>query len=591
MGIPKETLTHAPELFAMALSRQPSKVEGIKERSQSLREPVATELLQDTPCFSEDGLQILKFHGSYQQDYRDHRQKGQAKDYQFMLRTRSPGGFIPPQLYLTLDSLADQYGNHTLRATTRQGFQIHGVLKRDLKTVIQAIITSMGSTLGACGDLNRNVMCPPAPYRRRPEYDLARHYAEQVANLLTPETGAYYEIWLDGEKSISAEAKSEGPLYGTYYLPRKFKIAVTVPGDNSVDLLSQDLGLVVLTNARGDLEGFNVYVGGGMGRTHGKEETFPRLADPLGFVPGPDIYDLVQSVVTTQRDYGDRTDRRRARMKYLVEDWGLERFKAEVERNLGRPLEAPRPLPEWRYLDFLGWHPQGDGKLFLGLPIANGRILDQEGCQLKTALRQIVSQYQLPLYLTPHQNLILAEVDPQDQAAIRALLRGAGVKETVDSLERLAMACPALPTCGLAITEAERVIPRILERLRGLMGTLSLGDEGLVVRVTGCPNGCARPYLAELALVGVGPDSYQVWLGASPAQTRLAQIYQERMDLEALETTLEPVLVYFRQARELEESFGDFCHRVGMDAISQFAAQYGLGQAVYASGACPGGRS
>lgn len=331
-----------------------SKVEGIKERSNHLREPLATQLLEDTTHFSEDAIQILKFHGSYQQDNRDNRVQGHEKDYQFMLRTRSPGGFIPAQLYLTLDRLSDEYGNQTMRVTTRQGFQLHGILKKNLKATLSTIIRNMGSTLGACGDINRNVMAPPAPYKNRPEYQYAWEYANNVADLLAPQTGAYYEIWLDGEKAISAEESpdvkaarmrnangvnlpdKEEPLYGEHYMPRKFKCTVTVPGDNSVDLYTNDVTLVVMTNDKGELEGFNVLAGGGLGRTHNKEETFPRMADAIGYVVKEDVYDLVKAILATQRDYGDRANRRHARMKYLLEDWGVEKFRAKVEEYFGK---------------------------------------------------------------------------------------------------------------------------------------------------------------------------------------------------------------------------------------------------------------
>ncbi|WP_298617011.1 sulfite reductase, ferredoxin dependent [uncultured Thermosynechococcus sp.] len=571
-----------------------SKIEALKERSQHLREPVATELLEPTNRFSEEGAQILKFHGSYQQDNRDNRVKGQEKDYQFMLRTRSPAGYIPPQLYLTLDRLADEYGNRTLRATTRQGFQLHGILKKNLKAAIAAIVRSMGSTLGACGDLNRNVMAPPAPFRDRPEYTLAYEYAHRIADLLTPQTGAYYEIWLDGEKVISAEEHpdvkaarqrntngtifphNEEPIYGDHYMPRKFKCCVTVPGDNSVDLFSQDLTLVVITDEQGNLEGFNIYAGGGLGRTHNKEETFARLADEIGFVQAADVYEAVKAIVATQRDYGDRYNRRHARLKYLIHDWGVEKFKAKVEEYFGKPLEPFRPLPPWRYKDFLGWHPQGDGKFFYGLSIANGRILDRGNFKLKSALRKIVEEFQLPLRVTPHQNLLLCEVSPDQREAIQHILEEHGVRDVtaLDPLERYSMACPALPTCGLAITESERAIPGVLERIRRLMNRLGLQNEHFVIRMTGCPNGCARPYLAELGFVGIVPDTYQVWLGGSPDQTRLAEVYMERLPLAELETALEPLLVFYRDRHQPGESFGDFCHRVGIPALRQFAANY-----------------
>jgi sulfite reductase (ferredoxin) len=574
-----------------------SKLEGIKERSHYLREPIATELLQDTTHFNEEALQLLKFHGSYQQDNRDNRIKGQEKDYQFMLRTRSPAGFIPPQLYLTLDRLSDEYGNHTLRVTTRQGFQLHGILKQNLKTAIASIIRSMGSTLGACGDLNRNVMAPPAPYTNRPEYEYARIYANHIADLLAPQTGAYYEIWLDGEKFISAEEHPEvkaarqrngngtifpdreEPIYGEHYMPRKFKVAVTVPGDNSVDLYSQDVSLIVLTNDQGELEGFNVLAGGGLGRTHNKQETFARLADPLGYVAKEDIYDLMKAIVATQRDYGDRANRRHARMKYLLQDWGVEQFRETVESYFGKKLAPFKPLPEFKYMDFLGWNDQGDGRLFLGISIDNGRIKDEGSFQLKTALREIEEQFALPIRLTPNQNLVLYEIEPAQQREIQQILDRCGIQRPaeIDPLLRYSMACPALPTCGLAITESERAIPGILERVRLLLNKVGLEQEHFVIRMTGCPNGCARPYLAELGFVGVTPEAYQLWLGGDTNQTRLAEPYVEKMDIQALEVTLEPLLVYFKQSRQQHtepESFGDFCHRVGFEALRAFAVTY-----------------
>ncbi|MEH2158141.1 sulfite reductase, ferredoxin dependent [Nostoc sp.] len=576
-------------------TRKPSKVEGIKENSNFLREPVATEILQDTTHFTENGVQVLKYHGSYQQDNRDNRTKGQEKDYQFMLRTKNPGGLVPPELYLALDKIADEYGNHTLRATTRQGFQLHGILKKNLKSAIATIVKNLGTTLGACGDINRNVMAPPAPFKNRPEYQYAWEYAQNIADLLTAQTGAYYEIWLDGEKAISAEEApevkaarqrngngtiihdNEEPIYGTYYMPRKFKICVTVPGDNSVDLYSQDLTLVVITNKKKQLEGFNIFAGGGLGRTHGKEETFARLADPIGYVAKDDVYDVVKAIVATQRDYGDRTDRRHARLKYLINEWGVDKFRTQVEEYFGKPLEAFKPLPEFKYYDFLGWNEQGDGKLFLGISIDNGRIKDEGSFQLKTALREIVEQFNLSIRLTANHNLIFYDIEPDSKEAIQDILSRHGVADDpskIEPLVRYAMACPALPTCGLAITESERAIPGILERVRALLDKVGLQNEHFVIRMTGCPNGCARPYLAELGFVGSAPESYQLWLGGSPNQTRLAQPYTEKLHHNDLDSFLEPIFVYFKKSRKSKEKFGDFCDRVGFDAIREFAASY-----------------
>jgi sulfite reductase (ferredoxin) len=574
--------------------RKPSKVEGIKERSDFLREPVASELRNDANFFSEDAIQLLKFHGSYQQDNRDNRLKGQEKDYRMMLRTRSPGGYIPPQLYLTLDRLSDEHGNGTIRATTRQGYQLHGILKKNLKATVASIVRSMGSTLGACGDVNRNVMSPPAPFRKNNQYEYARAYASRIADLLTPQTGAYYEIWLDGEKYVSGQEHpdviacrnrntngtnfpdSVEPIYGGQYLPRKFKACVTVPGDNSVDLFSQDLSLVVICDANGRLQGFNVYAGGGLGRTHGKEETYPRLADPIGYVDAPDVYEAVKAIVATQREYGDRTDRRHARMKYLIEEWGVEKFRTKVESYFGKSFQPMKPLPEWKYHDYLGWHEQGDGKLFVGISVENGRIKDEGNFRLKTALKTLVQTYRLPMLLTPSQNVIFFDIQPQDKAAIAQLLQDHGVKreDELPLLDRYAMACPALPLCSLATTEAERVMPQILDRVTKLLKKVGLPREHFITRMTGCPNGCARPYLAELGFVGNAPEQYQLWLGAAPNQTRLSQVYREKMPVAELETTLEPVFTCFKQNREKSESFGDFCHRFGFEALREFGESY-----------------
>ena len=572
-----------------------SKLEGIKERSNYLRDPLVAELAEDTTHFSGDAIQVLKFHGSYQQDNRDNRVKGQEKDYQFMLRTRNPGGFIPPQLYLTLDRLSEEYGNHTLRVTTRQGFQIHGILKKNLKASIAAIIQNMGSTLGACGDLNRNVMAPPAPFKNRRDYQYAWEYADKIADLLTPQTGAYYEIWLDGEKAISAEEDPEikaarqrngngiflkdreEPLYGEHYMPRKFKCSVTVPEDNSIDLYTQDVSLIVMLNDAGELAGFNVLAGGGLGRTHNKEETFARIADEIGYVDKNDVYDLLKAIVATQRDYGDRFNRRHARMKYLVNDWGVEKFRETVEGYFGKKLEPFKSLPPFKYKDFLGWNEQGDGKLFVGISIENGRVKDEGSFRLKSALREIAEQFALPMRLTANHNIIIYEIEPSQQHQIQQILDRHGVNtspEAIDPLIRYSMACPALPTCGLAITESERVIPGIIERIRALLNRMELDQEQFVIRMTGCPNGCARPYMAELGFVGSAPEHYQVWLGGSPDQTRLSRAYTDRMPIVELETFLEPIFAYFKQDKQPGESFGDFCDRVGFEAIREFTVAY-----------------
>ena len=577
-------MTLAPDRSA---STERSKFELLKAGSGHLREPLATELENELPFFTEQAVQILKFHGSYQQDNRDHRQKGQEKDWGMMLRLRSPGGRIPAQLYLALDSLADTYGNGSMRATTRQAFQLHGIPKQDLRTVVGTIVRNMGSTLAACGDINRNVMAPPAPYTKS-GYPVARRLADDIADLLAPHAaaGAYLELWVDGEKrykirpSVKAskvrkqqhqEQLSSGdeqePLYGSTYLPRKFKVAVTVPGDNSVDLLTQDLGLVAFTDLAGRLRGCNVYVGGGMGRTHNKEETFARTADCLGYIKGSQILDLVQAVVALQRDHGDRVVRRHARMKYLLHDRGIAWFREEIGRYFDGPIAPAQKETTPELLDYLGWHPQGDGLWFVGLPLLCGR-LDGER---KRGLRALVERYQPEIRLTANQDLLLCNIGKTQRQEISEAIAELGWSEPTETslLGRHAIACPALPTCGLAITESERILPQVLERLETLLDEEGI-EQPILVRMTGCPNGCARPYMAELALVGSGVDQYQLWLGGSAGLTRLARPVLQRMPLADLETTLRPLLKLWL-SRSPQASFGDFCHSLGeeLDALLQ----------------------
>ncbi len=580
-----------------------SKVEALKQKSNYLRFPISSELSDGNSFFSQDGIQILKFHGSYQQKDRDlekAKAKGEEPDYSMMLRTRSPGGFVPWQLYLALDQLCDRYGNHTLRTTTRQGFQIHGILKQDLKTVISDIVQNMGSTVGACGDINRNVMAPVAPYKNQPEYQIAQEYAVKIADLLAPQAGSYYDLWLDGEVAVSSlpvedaevtQARSQHgkgkvdtnttdsyePIYGTQFLPRKFKVAIAVPGDNSVDLFTNDLSLAVITDSNHQLQGFNVYVGGGLGRSHNNDATIVRLADSIGFVPVSDIYELIKGVVAVQRDHGDRYNRRHSRFKYLLNDWGVDKFKEVLLDYYPTPLKAPKALPEWEYEDYLGWNEQGDGKYFLGISIENGRVIDKDGLHLKTALREITEAFHLPIYLTPNHNLLFTEIPAIAKADIQGILDRCGVlsPDKIDPLTRYSMACPAFPTCGLAIAEAERILPSVIERLRLLLDRMGLSNEKFITRMTGCPNGCARPYMAELGFVGSVFNEYQVWLGGNFNSTRLAQPYIQRMHIDKLEEFLEPIFAYFKIDRlDGNEGFGDFCARVGFDRLREFSSSY-----------------
>lgn len=563
-----------------------SKAEKRKLFSGHLREPLATELNNEEIKFSEDAVQLLKFHGSYQQNHRELRKTDKVRCWQMMLRLRSPGGRIPAPLFIALDELSNRLGDGTLRATTRQAFQMHGIAKTDLKEVIGTIVRNLGSTLAACGDINRNVMAPPAPFEKG-GYPVARQLADEIADLLSPEAAecSYLDLWVDGDLSYrfkpsrqvrkARQRQSEAgvfsnsadePLYGDTYLPRKFKVAVTVPGDNSVDLLTQDIGLVVFTDPSGVLRGCNVYVGGGMGRTHNKEETFARVADPLGYVEADRVFDLVQSIMALQRDFGDREVRKHARLKYLLHDKGIQWFRSMLkERYFKGALKGLRNEPKTKLMDYLGWHRQRAGFWFVGLPLMCGRLSGE----MKTGLRRIVETYQLEIRLTANQDLLLCNIGTSQRATIRNKLSALGfnVPEAPAPLARHAIACPALPTCGLAITESERILPSVLERLDVLLRRLEI-DKSILVRMTGCPNGCARPYMAELGLVGSGVNQYQLWLGGTPNLQRLAQPFIDRMPLDDLESTLEPLLRSWKEAGG-RRSLGDHVDKLGAEAVTE----------------------
>ena len=542
-----------------------SKNERIKAQSNGLRGTIADELAQPSERFGEDDLQLLKFHGIYQQEDRDRRKAARAteipKAYSFMVRTKNPGGYAPAAFFLALAELADTHANGTLRVTTRQGFQLHGVHKSELKEVIATISESLGSTLGACGDVNRNVMAPAAPYVAAP-YRIAREAAHAIADLLTPRTGGYFEIWQDGELAHSTQAE-EDPIYRDRYLPRKFKIAVAVAGDNSVDIYTNDIGVVPVLSDADALLGYDLYVGGGLGMTHRKPDTYPRLADEFGFVEPADLLPFVRAIVEVQRDYGDRQNRKHARLKYTIADRGLDWFRAEVERYAGKKMESFRPLAAWQHRDYLGWTEQGDSRLFLGLSIENGRIKDDERMRLKSALRAIVARYELDLVLTPQQDVLLTGVPRSARPAIDALLAEYGVRpvETISLVERHAMACPALPTCGLALAESERTLPSIVDALEARLAELGLAEEPISIRMTGCPNGCARPYMSEVGIVGVSADRYHVYLGGRTESTRLNRLYRELVPGAELVGLLDPLFAGFAARREPGEAFGDYCLR------------------------------
>jgi sulfite reductase (ferredoxin) len=551
-----------------------SAVEKVKEESHALRGNLAAELATDTGHFSAPDAQLLKFHGTYQQEDRDQRRERRGTDaavaHEFMVRCKIPGGVLTAAQYLVIDELADRYGNGTLRVTTRQGNQFHGVLKGDLKVIIRSVNEALVTTLGACGDVVRNVVSCPAP--------VAGGLREQVLSVtrrlsdhLLPRTRAYHEIWLDGEQVGGGPPVGETePIYGTRYLPRKFKVAFAFPEDNCCDVHSNDLGFLVVEEG-GRLLGFNVLVGGGMGKTHGKEDTYPRLADTLGFVRTGDVVEVAEAVVKVQRDHGNRGDRRHARLKYLIDAQGLDWFRSEVERQFGRPLAPPAPVEVSGIEDHLGWHAQDDGRSFLGLFIENGRVQDGDDHKLRSAVRRIVEAVQTGVRFTPQQNLLLTDIPDRRQGHVERILADHGVARpapaTLSAVRRWSMACPALPTCGLALAEAERVLPDVIAELERELETMGVADTALTVRMTGCPNGCARPYTADLAFVGRSLHKYAVFVGGSMLGTRLGTQYADLVPRDRLVATVRPLFERYRDERLADERFGDFCDRVGVEAL------------------------
>ncbi|MBW3645521.1 MAG: NADPH-dependent assimilatory sulfite reductase hemoprotein subunit [Actinobacteria bacterium] len=546
-----------------------SKVEAIKGDSAYLRGTVAEELATEGP-FTHDNYQLLKFHGIYQQDDRDVRKErarqGLDRDHICMVRVSIPGGTLTGDQYLVVDKLADTIGDGTLRITTRQGVQYHFVRKGELQPLLAALNDQLLTTFGACGDVVRNTMCCPAPLADPRKAELERWTAE-VARRFRPRTQAYWQLWVDGERAVSAEADEE-PLYGATYLPRKFKMGFASPGDNCIDAYTQDVGIIPTFDGE-QVVAFTLLVGGGMGKSHNKPETFPRLADPLTTVAPAELMEVLEAIVATQRDNGDRANREHARMKYLVHDWGLPRFKAEVEARLGRALPEPEPFVLDAADDHLGWHPQGDGRWFYGVKVENGRIADRGDERVRAGVRAAVERFGLGVRFTPREDLILTDVADSDRDGVDALLADHGVVPPAQwvPVKRNSFSCVALPTCGLALTESERALPGVLDELTAELETLGLSDLDAHVRMTGCPNGCARPYTAEIGLVGRGKVNYDVHLGGEPVGVRLNTIFAENVPRDELVNVLRPVLVHYREHRGEDERFGDFCHRLGVDHL------------------------
>jgi sulfite reductase (ferredoxin) len=547
---------------------KPSPVENIKESSRQLRGTVADELAQDLDHFNEQNKQLLKFHGTYQQDNRDARKDrhkvGTGKAYMFMVRCKIPGGKVSAAQYLALDELASKFSSGTLRITSRQGIQFHGIIKSHLKESIAGINHCLLSTLGACGDVERNVMAPPAPFRT-PVYTALQELADRIARHLAPRTGAYHEIWLNGEAVHTEPVPPETePIYGKVYLPRKFKTGLALPQDNSVDIYAQDLGfLAILENNQ--IVGYNVLVGGGMGMTHGNEHTFPFIAKPICHVEPDQAVATAEAVVKLFRDHGNRGDRKRARIKYVVHDWGVDTFREMLATYLPFPLVLPKPVDVAGFPLHLGWHAQGDDKFFYGISVENGRIKDDGAFRLRTALRILVGQLAANVRLTPMQDILLCDVPATAKELIEKTLREHGVRlpERIPLIQQHSMACPAIPTCGLAISEAERALPKIIDELEVELKRLGLDQEKIGIRMTGCPNGCVRPYQSEIGIVGRSGDKYTVFVGGNMIGDRLNFPLKDLVPGGQIVALLVPLLEMFTKERQRSESFGDFCQRLG----------------------------
>lgn len=544
------------------------KNEGLKENSQYLRGTLAESLADPLRGdVSAEDAQLTKFHGIYLQDDRDLRSERRKqkldKAFSFMLRVRVPGGVTTPEQWLQMDKLADSYGNGTMKLTTRQAYQLHGVLKTNLKKTVQEIDAVMMDTLAACGDVNRNVMCNPNPWASDVHPEVLK-LSQDISEHLTPATRAYHEIWLDEERVAGGEEEVE-PIYGKTYLPRKFKIVVAVPPSNDVDIFAHDLGFIAIVED-GKIVGYNVTVGGGMGMSHNKPETHPRLADIMGFCLPEQVIDVAEKVVTVQRDYGDRTNRAHARLKYTIKDRGIEWFRGEVESRLGYKLEEARDFKFDDTGDRYGWVRGSDDKWHLTLFIQNGRVKDYPDLPVKTALREIAKVHKGDFRLTCNQNLIIGGIADADKAAIEQLIEQHGLAAGLKSsgLRLNSMACVALPTCGLSLAESERYLPDLVTELEEVTESAGLRDDAIVIRMTGCPNGCARPYLGEIGLVGKAPGKYNIYLGAGFDGARLNRLYKVSVKAEEIRTELEPIIQAYAKERESGERFGDFCVRTGV---------------------------
>jgi sulfite reductase (ferredoxin) len=549
-----------------------SATEVIKENSRQLRGTLAEELAKDTERFNDQDKQLIKFHGSYQQDNRDARKdrhrEGAGKAFEFMVRCKIPGGKVTASQYLAIDDIAEKYANGTIRITSRQGFQMHGVLKSNLKQTIADINHGLLTTLGACGDVSRNVMAPAAPFATPIRAELQR-LADFIAQHFAPRSTAYHEIWLNGVPVANASGSCElvdEPIYGKVYLPRKFKVGFALPDDNSTDIYAQDLGFLAHVE-NGAIVGYNVHAGGGMGMTHGNANTFPFVAKAICYVTPEQAVAAAEGVIKLFRDNGNRADRKRARLKYVLHDWGVEKFREVLQTYLPFPIVLPREIAVTEFPLHVGWHEQGDGKFFYGISIENGRIKDEGDFRLRTILRKLVEKFQPNIRLTPMQDILLCDLPKSAKPLINRMLTVYGVAkpDKISLVQLHSMACPAIPTCGLALSEAERALPSLIDQLETELQRLGLDRDKIGVRMTGCPNGCVRPYQSDIGIVGRSGDKYTLFVGGNLVGSRLNFVLKDLVPMNEIVPALLPLLGDYKKNRQGSEGFGDYCHRLGAE--------------------------